>query len=210
MTKIQKKILKQSGLTLIETVVSLGIFTLIVYGIVGLVGAIVTSSGQQGNLLADMDEARKASEKITQELRNGQVGNKGNHVLESCGDQEIIFYSNIDEDVNVERVRYFVENGKLKKGIIEYNGSEYLVANEETSIVLNNLANNSDPVFNYYDDTYLGLSSQLPLIQPVTALNVRFVVANFKIANNAGYGNQNMYTVSSSATLRILKTNLGS
>ena len=199
----------QSGFTLIEMVVAVAGFSLIIWGLVALVSNIFFSSSQQSGLLADSDQARRLAFEVASELRNGQTGSNGAYVLDTAADQQIIFYSNADSDSGIERIRYYVQDDKLYKGVTEYNGATYNVATEQSTVVQNDLANGADPVFNYYDGTYTGSSTQTSLVQPVNVTAVKFVKVSLQIYNKGGVKNTNTYTVTASAAIRNLKTNLG-
>lgn len=208
MNKLHKNS-KQAGFTLVELVVALFIFSLIAYGIIFLTSNIFTAATGQTSLLADTDQARKLAFQIVNELRNATYGSDGGYPLNTAQDQQIVFYSNVDTDVNPERVRYYVQNNKLYRGVSEWNGSAYDVAHEQVVLVQNDLGVGTNPVFYYYADTYTGSSSQTSLIQPVSIAQVKYIKVNLQLVNVAGANKTNTYTVSSSASFRNLKTNLG-
>jgi Tfp pilus assembly protein PilV len=199
-----------AGFTLIEIIVVVFGFSLIIWGLIGLYSGIFTLSNQQSGLLSDADQARNLAFQIAFELRNGQTGSNGAYVLDTAASQQIIFYANIDATPAVERVRYFVQNSQLWKGITQYNGSTYNTSTETTYIVQKDLANSSStPVFYYYDGSYTGSSTQSSLAQPVNQVQVKFIKVNLQIYDKAGVKNTNTYTVTASAAIRNLKTNLG-
>jgi len=198
------------GFTLVEILVVLFGFSLIAWGAIGLYSNIFTNSSQQSALLGDADLARKLVFQIASELRNGQTGQNGSYVLDTAATGTIIFYSpNADTDSAVERVRYFVQNTKLYKGVTQYSGSTYNTSTEAVTMVMDNLANGANPVFYYYDGTYTGSSTQASLAQPVNVTQVKFVQINLQIYNKGGVKNTNTYSVTASAAIRNLKTNLG-
>ncbi|MBI5530949.1 MAG: type II secretion system protein [Candidatus Doudnabacteria bacterium] len=199
----------QQGFTLIELLIAIFGFTLIIWGLISLVSNVFFASKTQSGLLSDIDQARRLAFQITTELRSGQTGNNGSYVLDTAGNQQIIFYGNSDMDSGVERIRYFAQNGSLYKGVTEYNGTTYNTTTEKTILVQSNLANGANPVFYYYDGSYTGSSSQSPLSQPVNVTQVKFIKVAIQIYNKAGVKNTNIYTVNASATIRNLKTNLG-
>ncbi len=199
----------QPGFTLVELVVALFIFSLIAYGIIFLTSNIFTAATGQTSLLADTDQARKLAFQIVNELRNATYGSDGGYPLNTAQDQQIVFYTNVDTDVNPERVRYYVQNNKLYRGVSEWNGSAYDVAHEQVVLVQNDLGVGTNPVFYYYADTYTGSSSQTSLVQPVSIAQVKYIKVNLQLVNVAGANKTNTYTVSSSASFRNLKTNLG-
>ncbi len=200
----------QLGFTLIELLISIVIFIVISLGLVALSSSILTSSNKQSGLLADSDQARKLSMSIMNELRNAQVSSTGGYPLATAESQNLIFYSNIDSDTVVERVRYFVQNGKLYKGVLKPSGSPlvYNTGNEKTFVVQDNLANGINPVFYYYDQNYDG-STNTFLTQPVNVTVVSFIKLDLKVFNKAGVVNNNYYTVTASGSIRNLKQNLG-
>ncbi len=204
-----KNFSSQEGFTLIELLVAIFGFGLIIWGLIGLMSNIFFSSSQQSGLLSDSDQARRLAFQISKELRNGQTGSNGAYVLDTAADQQLIFYSNADTDTAVERIRYFVSAGKLFKGVTEYNGTTYATTTEKTSVVQNNLANGSAPVFLYYDGSYTGAGNQAALSAPINVSLVKFVKINLQIFNKAGIKNTTAYTVTASAAVRNLKTNLG-
>ncbi len=204
------KLQNNSGFTIIELLVVIFGFSLIVWGLIALVSNILSFSNQQSGLLSDTDQARSLAFQIASELRNAQTGSNGGYVLDTAATGTIIFYSPVaDMDTGIEKVRYFVQNGQLWKGVTDYNGSSYNTSTEKTSIVQKDLANGFTPVFYYYDGSYVGSSTQTSLAVPVNVTQVKFVKVNIQIYNKAGVKNTNTYTVTAGAAIRNLKTNLG-
>ena len=197
------------GFTLIELLISVAIFLLVFTGVAVLISNVISSSSTQAGLLADSDQARKLAFGIVGELRNAQVSSTGAYSLESAGPQSLIFFSNIDGGTDVERVRYFSQNGKLYKGVIKPYGNSmsYSPSREKISVVQNNLANAADPIFYYYDGTYEGVTDNY-LAQPVSVTSVKFVKVDLRILNKAGVNNTNFYSITASGAIRNLKTNL--
>ncbi len=198
-----------TGFTLIEVVVVIGIFGLISGGVITLVSSVFVQSSKQGESIADTDQARKLSNKLTQELRNAVYGENGAYPLNSAGNQEIIFFSNVDSDDEVERVRYYLQSGALYKGIIQPTGSPYTYnpAQEVAVKVQSSVANNSTPLFYYYNDSYDGITGTA-LTQPVNVAQVNFIKLNLILSNKAASSNVT-YTVTGGSSIRNLKTNLG-
>lgn len=196
----------EAGFTLLELLIALFGFVIVSMGIVALLSNLVTESSRQQGLLSDQDAARKTSFTFANEIRDATTSNTGAYPLAQAGDQEIIFYSNVDGDALIERVRYFVQSGQLKKGIVKPTGSplSYNLGSEVVLPVQKNLANNATPVFQYFDGDYAGSGN--PLAQSVNVLSVRFIKMNLIIAKTKTSAT---YTVSSGATLRNLKDNLG-
>lgn len=202
----------KAGFTLIEIIVAVAIFSVLSVGVVALISNIFTGSNQQAGLLADTDQARKLAFRFTGEVRNITTASTGAYALNTTADQQLIFYSNIDTDTNIERIRYYIQNGKLYRGVIEPTGNPltYVSGNEITTAIQNNLGNGTAPLFYYYGDTYDGTpATAIPLTQPVNVTAVRFIELNLMVLNKAGVSNANTYTITGGGAIRNLKTNLG-
>ncbi len=199
-----------SGFTLIEMTVAIFAFAIIMVGMVVLLSQILSGSQKQSLLLSDQDQARKIAFSIINELRNAQTGLDGSYPLATAADQQIIYYSNSDRDTAIERVRYYLQNGKLYKGIVEYNGATYATNTEISTLIQNDVANSSTtPLFYYYDGSYIGSSTQTSLAQPVVVTAVKYIKVNLQVYNKAGLKNTNILTVTAGGAIRNLKTNLG-
>jgi prepilin-type N-terminal cleavage/methylation domain-containing protein len=207
--KFCRKIKLQFGFTLVEVMISVALFAILAGAVIALVGNIITTTRQQGTLLSDSDQARRLSVKIMSELRNAVASNTGAYALEQAADQQIIFYSNVDGGADIEKLRYYISNGSLYRGLTKPLGNPltYTGATEASTLVQANVGNGTVPLFYYYPDTYTGTGNALA--QPVNVTQVRFVQVSLKVFNKAGVTNTNTYTITASGTIRSLKTNLG-
>jgi type II secretory pathway pseudopilin PulG len=200
----------RQGFTLVELIIAIAGFTIIILGVVSLTSNVFTTNRQQGTLLADQDQARKLAFTAMTELRNGVASNVGAYALAEASAQQLTFYSDIDGGTDVERIRYFLQNGELKKGIVKPTGNPlaYNFGTETITTVQKNVANGANPIFYYYDGSYTGVTEN-PLAQPVNVTSVKLVKISLDISNKAGVRNTNKYTVTAIGAVRSLKTNLG-
>ncbi|KKW23511.1 MAG: hypothetical protein UY65_C0001G0003 [Parcubacteria group bacterium GW2011_GWA2_51_12] len=196
------------GFTIIEVTVTIAIFATIAYGLLALVSNMLSFSSGQSNVLVGIDQARKVAFGITSELRTASIGANGGYSIAQADSQQLIFYSNIDTTSDIEKVRYFVQNNKLNKGVTKPAGSTYNPPSEQTSVAVTDLANGSNPVFYYYDGTPDGTTDNY-LIQPVSIPQIKFIKIKLDVYKKGGVVNQSVYTVINGATIRNLKTNLG-
>ena len=99
-----------------EVVVALGVVLVIIMAILGVQLLIKESQAFSLNTLISVDHANGAVQQIVKQVRNAREGDNGAYMLEVVDDQELAFYVDIDRDDEIERVRYFVEEGELKRG----------------------------------------------------------------------------------------------
>jgi len=100
--------------TLIETLVVISCFIIVFSGIFGTIAYFYRDYYFIYNHAFAVEDARRGISIMSKELRNAQLGDGGYYILEKADDKEIIFYSDIDNDGQTERVRYFI--GAINSG----------------------------------------------------------------------------------------------
>lgn len=205
--KNYKKINKK-GFTLLEILISLGIFSIIVVGF-GLIQRDVFSlnSFLTGSI-KNQEELKKIIDPMINEIRGASISELGGYPLEEVSDYSFVFYSDIDDDGESERIRYFLDDGTFKKGIIEPSGSpvQYDIDDEKIIRVVHDVIS-TEPIFTYFDTTYDGSSSSTPLSQPVVSSDVRLV--RVKITSDRNLDKPPApTTIMTEVSIRNLKDNL--
>ena len=112
--KYQKVKNKQAGFTLIETMMAISVFIIILGALFGSIVVIYQTYGYTFEQSLAIDEARRGVEIMVREIREAKSGEDGSFTIEKADDKEFIFYSDIDNDGQTERVRYFL--GSLTSG----------------------------------------------------------------------------------------------
>ncbi len=161
-----------------------------------------------GNSLSVEFEARKVLKPMANEMRSASPSSLGSYPLESLGTSTMTFYSDIAGTGVKKEIRYFLDNGALKKGVITPSGSPFVYnpASEVITTVVNNVRNSSStPVFEYYDANYDGTTAAL--VMPVSISSVRLIKVTLMIDTdpNRSLGRK---TVTTQISLRNLKDNL--
>ncbi|MBT4277664.1 hypothetical protein HOD96_02880 [Candidatus Falkowbacteria bacterium] len=199
------KILKcRSGFSLIEIFFVISITVLVAFGVGTFImqGFKATHFGSEQEMA--VSSARKLTPTMVSEIREATQSDRGDYVLDDVEDQNFSFYSDVDSDENVEKIRYFLDNTTFKKGITEATGtpSEYLPENEIVTDVSYFMNNEAEPVFTYYD-----VDNNL-IADPVTNKNdIRLIHISLKI-NVTPTIAPNDYYVEMDAQIRNLKDNL--
>jgi len=94
--------------TLIETLVTILIFSLIMGAVFASVTRIYKTHTYAWQQSTAIDEASRGIRIMVREIREAMSGDNGSYPIEKTGDKEFIFYSDIDKDGDIERVRYFL------------------------------------------------------------------------------------------------------
>lgn len=158
------------GFTLVEVLVVIGVFALVFGAINGLLYYSYTAKGFSLGKAIAIDSAYRGVKQLGKELREAIQADDGSYLLSGCADFEIIFYNDMDQDDQVEKIRYFLEptEEKLKKEIIEPIGQPPLYpAAGETKTVSSFVKNTSTPVFYCYDRAYAGQAEETAMATPV-------------------------------------------
>lgn len=197
----------QKGFTLIETLFAVSIFTVVMV-VVGMFTRNVFSyrSIFAGGLSA-YDDARNVLRPMASEIRSMSQSSIGSYPIETAGDNTLTFYSDTNNDGLRERIRYFLDNGTLKKGTIIPTGNPlvYAGANEKIKELVHNVKNNGTPIFNYYDTNYNGDTPALT--QPVNISAVRLIKMTLIVDSDTNRSPIPI-TVTTQVNIRNLKDNL--
>lgn len=178
--------LNTRGVSLIEILISLAIFSIIVVAS----GTFINTSIRQNRIvwtgLSSQRDARRAMQMMIDSIRKAEPSSTGAFTIVSASSTEFIFYSNNDTDTLRERIRFSLNSTTLEMGVISPTGSPltYPAANETTSTLASFLRNleEATPLFQYYDQSFAGTSS--PLVFPVTTTDIRAVGINIIIEEN--------------------------
>ena len=181
----KKSIASVAGFTLIETVV--GIALLVIVG--GLISLFAFRLSNYQLFFTKKFEAQQEIQQtipfIVSEIRSMAQSNVGSYPIASAASSSITFYSNEDEDDLIERIRYFLDNDILKKGIIKPSGNplSYGTSSETISEAIHNMLATSTPVFSYYDSNYTG--NQQAMSEPIIASDVRIIETRLAVQDDS-------------------------
>lgn len=168
-------ITSRSGFSIFELVIVMAIFT----GIVLVTASFRANLGSLENVLNQRLQSRQDIEQSFQimstEIRSAQESSLGAYPIDAAASSSLTFFSDIDKDGLVERVRYFRSTSTIRKGILKPSGDplSYPIASETISTVVNNVVTASTtPLFLYYDNSYTGSQAQLSSPVDVSKIHV--------------------------------------
>lgn len=155
-----KQFKKNSGLSLVEMIIAIGIF------VIGMAAftMLFTRGWKSNTFIMEEGQASLAASRgvdtLVGELRRVRQGDNGSYPVESADDNDLVVYMDIDHDDATERVHYFLDetNKKVKRGVAEPiagNPITYPSGDSTISDVISYVANSSsEPIFYYYGTGY--------------------------------------------------------
>ena len=104
------------GFTLLETLVALGIGSILALGSGWLFVTTLRSSEIMTNQLTSQSDGRRVLQTIVNDVRRSAASSIGAFPIETAATSTLTLYANIDSDGLIERVRYFREGQILRRG----------------------------------------------------------------------------------------------
>ncbi|MEK7509536.1 MAG: hypothetical protein AAB605_02375 [Patescibacteria group bacterium] len=188
-------------MTLIETVVWVAITTTAMLTIVSSVQYFYRTNTYTVEQSAAITSAQRGIEDMVKTAREASYSSNGAYPVIAMSTSSISFYADIDTDPFIEQLRYFVDGGSLKRGIIDPSGDPPVYTNPETISSISDYVRNVDQgvaTFRYYD-----LNGALMTdFSDIAAL--RFIEVTI-VVNINPYRLPNQFTLRSTAALRNLR-----
>jgi len=197
---ISGKYKSMRGMTFVETLVWISIFTIAMLAIITTLLSFYRTNRYTLEQANAVTSAQRALDETVRTIREGAYSSQGAFPVVSLGANDFVFYADIDNDALIERVHYYISGTYLMRGILNPTGNppDY-IGSEEASIAAEYVRNTDQGLttFRYYDE----LGSEITNYANWTA--VRFVSVNLAVNVNPG-ALPNQLTLSSSAAIRNL------
>ena len=194
-------------MTLVEILVSLSIFSIIIMAITYSVTAFYSYNAYGLEQSQAIDSARRGIEPSINNIREATYSDEGAYPIISAAANSFSFYSDVDRDNSIEKVRLYLETdtNTFKKGLTESAGDPptYDSQPETLFTLADNVRNveQSVNIFKYYDNT------GTEVINLSNVSSIAFVTMSV-IVNVNPVRAPNDFTLRASAALRNLKSNL--
>lgn len=163
------------GMTVIEAVVWIAVFVSVMLALTSSIIYFYRTSNyaiQQSSAIAS---AQHGIDLIVRTMREASYASNGAYPIVSLAANDLKFYADVDNDLGVEKVHYYLQGTVLMKGLIEPTGDPPAYTGAEvSSVVSDNVRNQSQgvAVFTYYDKN----GAQIVDYSKIGA--VRFIAAN--------------------------------
>lgn len=196
------------GFTLLEILVVLSIMSIILVVLLRFSATGYHFSREIRSQQQAVENARIQLKRISKAIRETRFADTGAYPLVDMQPDRIIFYSDVDADSTVERIRYELNQTDLERGVTEPTSDPLIYDvenNEQVSVVAKSIRNGYDPIFTYYNGDYPADTTPLT---PIDLTEVKYVQFRLLIDVDPE-ADPAVVDVRSQVQLRNLKTNLG-
>lgn len=169
-----------NGFSLLELILGAAISIILVLVLTQFVGIISSIQKYLNGKLPAQADVEQALQTMTVEIRSAGQSSAGAYAIESASSTAFTFFSDIDRDGTMERVRYIIGTSTLQKGVVKATGNplQYVTSTESFSMPILNLLGASSS-FAYYDTNFTG--TQAPLTAPIAVTVIRAVQFTFTV-----------------------------
>lgn len=189
------------GMTLVEAVVWISVTSMIMLSIVNMARSFYRTNSYAVEQGAAITSAQRGMEQAVKVIREAAYSSTGAWPVISMATSSFAFYADIDDDPFIERIRFFILNGALMRGVIDPSGDPPVYTNPEIISVVSDYVRNNElnvSLFEYYNAT------GSPMTDLTRIAEVRFVRMALVVNINPNRL-PNQFILQSNAALRNLK-----
>lgn len=165
--------IKLKGLTLIEMMMSIAIFTM---GIAGFT-LLFSKTWKTNSYVLEMGQssmnASQGVNKIVDYIRRVKQADDGAYPVKSAEDNDLVLFSDYDKDGITERLHFYKSGQNILMGVTNPTVTlpkTYPSGDQQTVTLVSNVVNAvNEPIFHYYNRDYPGDTVNNPLTMPVTS-----------------------------------------
>jgi prepilin-type N-terminal cleavage/methylation domain-containing protein len=193
---------KRFGFTLIEMLVVIAITSAVGLAVTTMIQYFYQKNAYLLEQTDALDNARRTMLDAVRTLREASYGDDGSYPIATAGTSTITFFADLDNDGSVEKIRYYLVNSTLYRGVTNSAGSPpvYTGQTEAITTVAASVRNTKfTPLFTYYDSSGEALSTTSTNISQISAVTIS---AWIDINPNRA---PNVFNLSETATLRNLR-----
>lgn len=189
------------GMTLIEMLVSITVFLFAMIAIVSSVQFFYRTNTYAIEQASAVSSAQRSIEEVVKTLRETAYSSNGAYPIVAMGANDITFYADIDADIYIERVRYYVQGTSLFRDVTDPAGDPLTYGAAQTTSLVSDTVRNLEQgitTFRYYDQ------NGVQIVNYASVGDVRFIEINI-VVNVDPNRLPNQLLLRSTAALRNLK-----
>lgn len=194
--------MSHKGISLVETMVVVAITAMVAGSLLSAIRYFYVNNAYVFEAATSVDSARRGLATALADLREASYGDDGAYPVSAAATSSITFFSDVDSDGGVERVKIWKSGTTLYKVVTNAGGNppSYTGQSSATTTIATYMRNGtSTPVFVYYNSSGAQLATtSTPLASIAT------VGTTMQIDLNPNRAPQ-IFTLTGSATLRNLR-----
>ena len=182
-----KKINKNTSraFTLVETIVAIAIFALGIQATTLVYTKTLKSKAYTLEMGKSSFIVSRSMGDIIDYLRKVRQSDAGARPIVSANDNDLVVYSDYDNDGKTERLHIYLSNGIIYLGVRKPSATipkTYAAGDATTVIIAKQIVNtSSDPMFSYYNKDYPEDVLHNPVSTPANAADIRLIKIFLKI-----------------------------
>ncbi|MDB5238332.1 MAG: hypothetical protein JWM46_602 [Candidatus Kaiserbacteria bacterium] len=196
-----KQLSRTRGFTLLETVVWVGMFTMVMVAIVTTLIFFYRTSNYTIQEASAVASAQHGMDLMVRTMREAAYSSSGAYPIVSIAPDDIVFYADVDSDSAIERVHYYLSGTNVFQGILDPSGDPPVYTGSETASAISDYVRNTSQgtvTFLYYD-------SGGALISDYSKIgSVRFITVNVGVDVDTNRSPTPIYLRSSAALRNIV------
>lgn len=166
------------GFTLLEMIMVIAIIMTAGIALIGSIQYFYRSNAFILEQTAALESTRRGHTYTLQNIREASYGDDGSYLITSAATSTMTFHGDIDLDGGVERIRIYLQNGTLYRGITNSTGNPatYAGQTEARETIAQSVRNaTSTPIFTYYNEN--GAALPYPIVlSSIVSVGVRLDV----------------------------------
>lgn len=146
---------RRRGFTMVEMLVVISITAAVGLAVTTMIQYFYQKNAYLLEQTDALDNARRTMMNAVHALREASYGDDGSYPIASAGTSTITFFADLNNNGSVEKVRYYISNNSLYRGVTTSAGSppSYTGQPEVITTVAGYVRNGSTtPLFTYFDD----------------------------------------------------------
>ena len=182
----------KKGMTLVEMLVSIGIFSIAMSGLTALFINVWRSNKYSMELGQSVMVVSQGLGKMGNYIRGSRQSDNGSYPIVSASDNDLVIYSDYDKDNVTERLHIYKSGNNVLMGVRDPSGTmpkTYASGDAETVTLASSIINNSShPIFQYFDENYPIDTTNNPIATPASVSRIKLVRVYLQInidPNNA-------------------------
>jgi prepilin-type N-terminal cleavage/methylation domain-containing protein len=155
----------REGFSLIELIFATAIFASVIFVVLSLNRNLSTIENLISQKLQSRQDLDQTFQMMVTEIRSAGNSSLGGYAIDAASTSSFVFYSDVDADGLMERVRYFLSGtSTVMRGVIKPTGNPLVYASSSEILgvsIENVVVSTSTPIFSYYDASFTGTESAM-------------------------------------------------